>query len=431
MTTADPRTRRTTPGPQPARSSGVDLQRWPEMAPPEPAPLRAAVARAVMRRVAKRAGLRVELPDGSSFGPADAPSIRLLSPERYFTRLGRDGKIGFGEAYMAGDWDAPDLAAVVEPLARDVGSLVPQRLQWIRRLYDAHHPATEDNDRRGARTNISRHYDLSNDLFALFLDDTMTYSSALFADTVSKDMADENLTTAQHRKIDRLLDQAGVTLSSRVLEIGTGWGELAIRAARRGASVTTITLSVEQAALAVDRARAAGVAGLVDVRLCDYRDVDGEYDAIVSVEMIEAVGERWWPTYFEVLDARLAPGGRIGIQAIVMPHDRLLASRRSWTWMHKYIFPGGLLPSVEAIDSVLAAHTSLRVSDTKRLGQSYAETLRRWRERFDAAADEVDALGFDETFRRMWRFYLAYCEAGFRADYLDVVQLTLERKAAR
>ncbi len=405
----------------PSAHGAISLGRWPDLAPPRPAPLRTAVARAVMRRVARHAGLRVELPGESRFGPDDGPVMRVNRAEEFFTRLGRDGLIGFGEAYMAADWDADDLTAVVEVLARDVDRLVPRWMQWLRGVYEARQPAAEDNDRAGARSNIHRHYDLSNDLFAAFLDETMTYSSALFDDPSA-----ESLTVAQHRKIDRLLDQAGVGPDTRVLEIGTGWGELAIRAARRGASVTTITLSEEQAALAIERSKAAGVAGLVDVRLCDYRDVDGTYDAIVSVEMIEAVGERWWPTYFEVLDQRLAPGGRVGLQAIVMPHRRMLASRRSYTWIHKYIFPGGKIASVEAIEG-LVAPTALRIVDTFAFGRSYAETLRRWNERFAAAAGSVEALGFDETFRRMWAFYLSYCEAGFRAGYLDVVQFAMEK----
>jgi cyclopropane-fatty-acyl-phospholipid synthase len=402
--------------------AAIDLTRWPDMAPPAPAPLRCALARLVMRRVARRAGLRLDLPDGSHLGPAAGPVMRVRSPESFFTRLGRDGKIGFGESYMAGDWDALDLAAAIEPLAREVDSLVPRRVQWLRTWYEARQPAAEDNDRAGARRNISRHYDLSNELFASFLDESMTYSSALF-----EHPAEESLTQAQHRKIDRLLDQAGVRHGSRMLEIGTGWGELAIRAARRGARVTTITLSKEQAALAVRRAAAAGVADLVEVRLCDYRDIDGTYDAIVSVEMIEAVGEKWWPTYFDVLDRRLAPGGRVGLQAIVMPHHRMLASRRAYTWIHKYIFPGGIIPSVEAIEQIATTQTSLRIAGKKAFGKSYAETLRRWRERFVAASEAVEALGFDATFRRMWTFYLAYCEAGFRAGYLNVVQFTMAK----
>jgi cyclopropane-fatty-acyl-phospholipid synthase len=425
MTITDPipASRRNLGADDPVPPAATDLQRWPGLAAPKPAPIRSGVARVVMRRVARRAGLRVELPDGSYYGQAEAPVMRILAPRRFYRRIGRGGKIGFGEAYMAGDWDAPDLTAAIEPLARDVGSLVPARLQWIRSLYDARHPAEEDNDRGGARTNVARHYDLSNELFAAFLDETMTYSSAMFADPDT-----EPLAAAQHRKIDRLLDAVGVGHGTRVLEIGTGWGELAIRAARRGAAVTTITLSAEQASLAFDRAKSAGLAGLVDVRLCDYRDVMGAFDAIISVEMIEAVGERWWPVYFEALDRRLAPGGRIGIQAIVMPHQRMLDSRRSYTWIHKYIFPGGIIPSIQAIEDTVRSHTRLQITDRTAFGHSYAETLRRWRQKFDASRQIVESAGFDATFQRMWRFYLAYCEAGFRTGYLDVVQLTMTKE---
>jgi cyclopropane-fatty-acyl-phospholipid synthase len=351
--------------------------------------------------------------------------MRVLDGDRFFTRLGRDGLIGFGESYMAGDWDSDDLVAVLTPMARDLGSLVPKWAQWLRRWYVNRMPAAEDNDRHGSKRNIARHYDLSNDLFKMFLDDTMTYSSALL------EQPDEDLTVGQERKIRRILDAAKVKAGSRLLEIGTGWGELALQAAHRGAKVTTVTLSEEQADLAKRRVHDAGVDQQVEIRIQDYRDVDGRYDSIVSVEMIEAVGEKWWPTYFQSLDARLAPGGRIGLQAILMPHDRLMASRNSWTWIHKYIFPGGLLPSVRAIEAIVCKETALRVTDTKRFGHSYAETLRRWRETFVGHAAEIEALGFDQTFRRMWTFYLAYCQAGFRADYLDVVQLTLSRAADR
>ena len=402
----------------------VDLDRWPAMAHPRPSPVRASVARLLLRRVADQTGIRVVLPDGVGYGPADGAVMQVRRPREMFTRLGRDGKIGFGEAYMAGDWDAPDLVAVLEPMARNLPSLVPPRLQFLRRVYDARHPREEDNDRRGSRRNIARHYDLSNDLFALFLDDTMTYSSALFSS------AHDSLEQAQIRKIDRLLDAVNVGPQTRLLEIGTGWGELALRAARRGARVTTVTLSEEQAALARSRVSAEGLDGNVDVRVQDYRDVDGHYDAIVSVEMIEAVGERWWPTFFRQLDARLTPGGAIGLQTILMPHDRLLASKSSWTWIHKYVFPGGLIPSERAIDDVLSRHTTMRVRDRLRFGTDYAHTLRLWRENFTRHAHDVDTLGFDFTFRRMWTFYLAYCEAGFRAGYLDVAQLVLDRSGA-
>jgi cyclopropane-fatty-acyl-phospholipid synthase len=399
----------------------VDVGRWPDIAPVAPARFRGGVARLLLRRVVQQTGVRIALPDGTAWGKDGAPTITVTRPEQFLSRLGRDGLIGFGEAYMAGDWDSDELVGALTPMARDMGSLVPPAFQWLRRWYNERHPIEEDNDREGAQRNIARHYDLSNELFATFLDETMSYSSALF------NAPGEPLEEGQHRKVARILDAAGVTDGSRVLEIGTGWGELALQAAARGAHVTSVTLSREQAALARERIERAGCSDLVDVRVQDYRDVEGSFDAIVSVEMIEAVGERWWPTYFRTLDDRLAPGGRIALQAILMPHDRLMASRRSWTWIHKYIFPGGLLLSEQVIDEVCAAHTSIRVVDRLHMSASYAETLRQWRERFTARTDEVEALGFDATFRRMWTFYLAYCEAGFRSGYLDVAQLTLSR----
>jgi cyclopropane-fatty-acyl-phospholipid synthase len=391
------------------------------MAPVPSARRRAAIAETLLRRVAARTGIRVEFSDRPPLGRRDAPVLRVAHDEQFLTRLARDGLIGFGESYMAGDWDSDDLVAVLTPMAAKMGTLVPPALQRLRRWYVRPNPESEDNDRRGARRNIARHYDLSNELFATFLDETLTYSSALF------ERPGEPLADAQRHKIDRILDVAGVGAGTRVLEIGTGWGELAVRAARRGAHVTTATLSTEQAALARSRVADAGLDQQVDVRVQDYRDLTGRFDAVVSVEMVEAVGEKWWPTYFRVLDDRLAPGGRVGLQAILMPHDRLMASRGSWTWIHKYIFPGGLLLSERVIEDVCVAHTSLRVVETTHLSDSYAETLRQWRERFTAASEQVEALGFDSTFRRMWTFYLAYCEAGFRAGYLDVAQFALER----
>jgi cyclopropane-fatty-acyl-phospholipid synthase len=404
--------------------SAVDLELWPAMADPEPAPFRARVARTLLKRVVGRTGIRVSFPDGTTWGDAGAPSLRVLDTDRFLARLGRDGLIGFGESYMAGDWDSEDIIAVLTPMARDMGTLVPPALQSLRRWYNERHPLSEDNDRRGARHNISRHYDLSNELFATFLDRSMTYSSALF------ERPGEDLAVGQARKMERILDVAGVTEGTRLLEIGTGWGALALAAAQRGASVTTVTLSTEQADIARKRVKDADLTDRIDVRVQDYRDATDRFDAIVSVEMVEAVGERWWPTYFRTLDDRLEVGGRIGLQAIVMPHDRLMASKRSWTWIHKYIFPGGLLLSERIIDDLCAGHTSLQVIDRLHMGDSYAETLRRWRERFMTDPPAIDALGFDATFRRMWEFYLAYCEAGFRSGYLNVVQLTLAREGA-
>jgi cyclopropane-fatty-acyl-phospholipid synthase len=236
-----------------------------------------------------------------------------------------------------------------------------------------------------------------------------------------------DLADAQARKIEQILDAAGVRAGSRVLEIGTGWGELALRAARRGATVRSVTLSSEQQHLARRRIARAGLIDRVQVDLLDYRVVDGSYDAIVSVEMIEAVGYDYWPTYFSKLDSLLAPGGTVALQAITMPHDRMLATRNTFTWINKYIFPGGFLPSTEALDSVTRTHTSLRLRSRTTFGTHYAETLRQWDVAFAAARERVLALGLDETFLRMWHFYLEYSRAGFASGYLDVQQLTFTR----
>jgi cyclopropane-fatty-acyl-phospholipid synthase len=318
-------------------------------------------------------------------------------------------------------------------------------LQWLRALYVARRPRSERNTTANARANVARHYDLSNDLFAAFLDGTLSYSSALFESlegagspvgrecvTVSRPTRTPvwaDLAAAQERKIERILDAAGVAAGSRVLEIGTGWGELAIRAAQRGATVTTVTLSSEQQALASRRVADEGLSDRVTVELLDYRLVRGQYDAVVSVEMVEAVGHEFWPEYFETLDHVLAPGGRVAIQAITMPHDRMLATRYTYTWINKYIFPGGFLPSTEAIEEVTRNHTSLRVAERLSFGQHYGETLRLLDERLLSQLTRVRALGFDEVFHRMWHFYLEYSRAGFRSGYLDVQQFTLTREA--
>ena len=287
--------------------SDVDYRRWPAMSAPRRAPLRAAIAEALLRRAAVRTGICVVFPDGTSVGCPGGQVMEVLRPRQFFDRLGRDGKIGFGEGYMAGDWRAADLAGLLTAMASHMRTLIPPRLQWIRRYYEPAPPPEEDNDPTGARHNIARHYDLSNELFSLFLDSSMTYSAALYS------RSEEPLEEAQARKVDRLLDDTHVGPGSRVLEIGTGWGELSMRAARRGAHVTSLTLSVEQAALARKRIADEGLSHLVDIRVEDYRSATGTYDAVVSVEMVEAVGERWWPTYFATLEARLAPGGRVGL----------------------------------------------------------------------------------------------------------------------
>ena len=396
--------------------------------------MRATVARLIFERAVAQVPVRVTYPDGRVLGGGSptSPEFEVVRPAAFFARLGRDAKIGFGEAYMAGDWRAgsgTDLADLLTPFAARLTTLIPPALQRLRVFAERRVPPDQENTLDGSRTNIAAHYDLSNDLFAAFLDPTMSYSCAWFDDS-EPTAAATRLEEAQLRKIDGILDLADVRAGTRVLEIGSGWGSLAIRAAQRGAHVTAITLSREQMRLARERVEAAGLSGLVDVRVQDYREVDGEYDAIVSVEMVEAVGEAYWPAYFATLDRLLAPGGTVAIQAITMTHQRFLATRRSFSWIQKYIFPGGIIPSLQAIDGALAAHTTLRVTRQRELREHYARTLRLWRERFLGQWPRIHAQGFDETFRRMWEFYLAYCEAGFRSGYLGVSQLQMTRRPA-
>lgn len=411
------------------------------------------MARKVFARAVAHLPLRVVGPSGRRLGGGGderSAVMKLNRPREFFARLGVHGLIGFGEAYQTGAWDADDLAAVLGAFARRIADVVPRPLQKLRGLYVAHFPADQDGTPTNARRNIERHYDLSNELFELFLDESMTYSSALYGgaqaaagyrtnqldrpnESTEPDADARALHEAQLRKIDAILDAAGVRDGSKVLEIGSGWGALALRAAsERGAYVTTLTLSHEQKALAEERIARAGLGDRVEVRLADYREIvlppgAPGYDAVVSVEMIEAVGARYWHDYFETIDRLLAPGGRAAVQSITMAHHRMLATRRTYTWIHKYIFPGGLIPSVTAIEQALRARTRLRLVRRLDFGEDYAHTLRTWRERFEERWPAASALGFDEVFHRTWRFYLAYCEAGFASGYLGVSQLTFAR----
>ena len=405
----------------------IDAERWPDVvAVPRCSAARQAVGRIVVRHALNSLPLRVAMGGGERWGEG-GPLLEVHDPDSFLRRIATKGLIGFGESYMAHEWDAEDLVAVLAVLAEHAATLVPQSLQRLRALWAPRHPAAQRNTPSGAQANIQHHYDLSNDLFALFLDESLSYSSALF-DELPATWPD--LEESQYRKIDRLLDLCGVGPGTRLLEIGTGWGALAIRAAARGGYVHSVTLSAEQRDLALERVRAAGHEDRVSIELCDYRQVRGKYDAIVSVEMIEAVGAEYWPTFFRTLDALLVPGGSVALQAITMPHDRMLAGRNTYTWVQKYIFPGGQLPSVQAVDETARAHTGLRVTACDGFGAHYAQTLKLWRERFAQQDGEVDDLGFDATFRRMWDFYLAYSEAGFRSGYLDVHQIKLTGQGA-
>ncbi|MBM7517340.1 class I SAM-dependent methyltransferase [Nocardioides nitrophenolicus] len=411
---------------------------WPGLAPVPEGTLSARIAERLFRAAVARRRITVRLrrPDGTveRLG-LGGPAVVVHRPAELFARIGRDKLIGFGEAYLTGAW-AEDgvpgdgvLGDFLTVLAADMADLVPHSLQRLRGVVSPRLPRSHRGTRENTQANVAHHYDLSNDLFAAFLDPTLSYSSALFEDLGSA--LSEDFAGAQRRKVDRLLDRAGVGPGTRLLEIGTGWGELAIRAAARGATVRSITLSVEQQALARERIAAAGYADRVTVDLCDYRALLDEtaaaYDAVVSVEMIEAVGREFWPSYFRTIDHALAPGGRVAIQAITLPHDRMLATGSTHTFITKYIFPGGALPSVRAIDQVTSRHTGLRITDDLAMGRHYAPTLQRWDRAFLASHERVTELGFDPVFVRMWHFYLEYCRAGFAADYIDVHQLSLAR----
>ncbi len=383
------------------------------------------VSEARMRETSLRTGL------------AAPPTLILRNPDAFFARVGSGGLIGFGESYMAEDWDSPNLDLLLTVLARDVTTLVPAWMQKLRKTYVASHPRWHRNSTDNTRNNIAHHYDLSNDLFRAMLDETMSYSSALFDTGISASAGTasaanspgvpegDELAAAQGHKIERLLDLTEVGVGTEVLEIGTGWGELAIRAARRGAKVRTITLSSEQRALAQERVAAAGFADQVTVDLLDYRNVTGEYDVVLSVEMIEAVGHEFLPSYFATIDRVLREGGRAGIQAITMSHERVLTTMGTYTWINKYIFPGGFIPSIRSIEDVLHANTTLRLAERMEFGEHYAETLRLWDEAF--VATDTRALGFDAIFDRMWHFYLTYCRAGFATGYINVQQLLINR----
>jgi cyclopropane-fatty-acyl-phospholipid synthase len=413
----------------------VSANHWPGLDSVPTGP-RVAVASRVARRLfiaaVSRLDVSVTTVHGETWGRG-GPTMVIHRPDEFFARMGKDALIGFGEAYLTGAWDmeqSGDLGAFLTVLASDIQTLVPPGLQKMRAFVVRRPPRKQKSSKKYSQDNIAHHYDLSNDLFELFLDETLSYSCALFdGDPAQARPAD--LVAAQHRKIDRMLDEAGVTAGTRLLEIGSGWGALAIRAAQRGATVRTITLSREQKALADQRIVAAGLADRISVEICDYRDVQGTFDAIVSVEMVEAVGWQYWRTYFETLDRVLAPGGRVCVQAITMPHDRMLATRNTYTWINKYIFPGGFLPSVQVVDEITAQHTSLKMHEPFSMGLHYVPTLRFWDQAFLAASDRVLELGFDETFLRMWHFYLEYSLAGFASEYIGDHQLTFSREGAR
>ncbi len=350
----------------------------------------------------------------------------IVDDGRLYRALAFRGVLGGAEAYMNGWWRSDDLVAVIRVLARNAGTFdaLDGGSAWLRPALRLFH-RLRDNDRAGSRRNIEAHYDLGNDFFATFLDESLTYSSAIF------ERPDVSLEAAQTAKYERLCHKLGLHAGHRVLEIGTGWGGFALHAARtRGCRVTTTTISREQFALARERVQRAGLEGRVEVLLEDYRDLRGSYDRLVSIEMIEAVGHRHLPRFFEVCAERLAPDGSMAIQAILVPEHAWEPSKRSVDFIKRYIFPGGQLVGLGAISQALT-RTPLRLVHYEDITPHYAETLRRWRERFRARRAEIAALGMDERFFRTWDFYLAYCEGAFLERLNLTAQLVFDAAEAR
>lgn len=391
-----------------------------------------AAGRAVLRLLhhLRHGQLTLQLPDGSVHRLGDGGGLRAALRLHDWTPCVsalRSGDIGFAESYLDGHWSSPHLSDLLRLLARNRQAL-DQALygSWLGRLgYRLRHLLNR-NTRRNSRRNIHQHYDLGNDFYRLWLDETMNYSSALFTPEAS------DLVSAQHRKVDRALAEVELRPGQRLLEIGCGWGALAEAATVRwGADVVGVTLSTEQLAWARERLQRVGASARADLRLQDYRDIGVErpeapFDAIVSIEMVEAVGREYWPGYFQSVARLLKPGGRACIQSITIDDTLFDRYLRGTDFIQQHIFPGGCLPSPAAFEAE-ARRAGLEVLHRHAFGVDYAHTLRHWRERFLRHETEVRDLGFDARFMRLWEFYLAYCEAGFEEGNLDVMQFTLRK----
>ncbi len=365
--------------------------------------------------------LKVRLPDGQVrvFGAADGtPNAEIdVTDWRFFRRVLVDGDIGFAEGYMEGFCDSPDLPSLIRLLLANEAALgkMTKTNVFHGMLLKLLHRRRE-NTREGSKKNIHAHYDLGNDFYGLWLDPSMTYSSALYGGEASKP-----LEVAQIAKYDRILAQLGARQGDTILEIGCGWGGFAEVAARRGMRVTGVTISKEQLEYARARLQRAGLSDRVDLQFRDYRDIEGRYDHIVSIEMIEAVGERYWPDYFATLKRHVVPGGSAVVQAIVIADDFFERYRTNPDFIQTYVFPGGMLLSPSSLREQ-CRQAGLKVAELYSFGLDYARTLETWLGRFDRVADQVGRMGFDERFRRMWRYYLAYCAAGFSTRRTDVLQ---------
>ncbi|MDA5094683.1 cyclopropane-fatty-acyl-phospholipid synthase [Aliiroseovarius sp. KMU-50] len=367
------------------------------------------------------------LPDGRRFRAFGARAgqvaeIHVHDPD-VFARLIREGDLGFTDAYIEGGWSTPDLQALLDWIQDDNDMIYDgfPGLIFVR-AYERLRHLMNSNSKKQARKNISHHYDLGNDFYRLWLDDTMTYSSALFRS------GQESLERAQEQKYASMLDQMGVGPGDHVLEIGCGWGGFAEFAARRGVRVTGLTISQEQHDFAVERIARAGLSDLVEIRMQDYRDETGTYDGVASIEMFEAVGEKYWATYFDTVRNCLRPGAQAVLQIITITESRFEQYRKGVDFIQKYIFPGGMLPSKTRLQEEISK-AGLAFRDQITFGESYSVTLRRWHDVFNEKWSRVARLGFDNRFRRMWNFYLTSCAAAFHSGNCDVVQVTLQKPA--
>ena len=373
------------------------------------------------------------LPDGRKFIAHGQPSVSPISKQAlhaelhvhntaFFSRLVREGDLGFADSYLDGWWSTPDLQALM-----DLFHAGNERLYdgfpglGLLRLFENLIYWLHSNTRRQAMKNISYHYDLGNEFYGLWLDETMTYSSALFQS------GDQSMASAQTAKYAAMIDQMGVEPGDHVLEIGCGWGGFAVYAAQnRGLRVTGLTISKEQLAYAEDRVQRLNLGHLVNLKLQDYRDEQGVYDGVASIEMFEAVGEKYWPQYFEIVRCALKPGARATLQIIMVQDKRFDVYRKSVDFIQKYIFPGGMLPSPSVLQSQITK-AGLTKTASVEFGRSYSQTLRQWHDRFNARWDEVAQLGFDDRFRRMWNMYLTSCASAFESGYCDVTQITMKK----
>ena len=373
----------------------------------------------------KEGRLEVVAPDGSARwfgrGTGGLEATLVIRRPRAVYRFLKGGALGFAEAYIDGDVDSPDLEALLRLFLANYDALAGRwqstaAVRLVRRLWHRLRP----NSKRGSRRNIHAHYDLGNAFYGLWLDPSMTYSAALFDGT-------DDLEEAQRRKYRRLAQELRLEPGSHVLEVGCGWGGFAVTAAAEfGCRVTAVTISEAQYAHARQRVADAGLAEQVEVRFQDYRDLEGRFDAIASIEMFEAVGEAYWPVYFSKLQALLAPSGRVGLQVITIDDRYFEDYRTTVDFIQRYVFPGGMLPSPSALRAAGEAH-GLVLEGRFAFGRDYARTLALWSERFEMVWPEIERLGFDERFRRLWSYYLAYCEAGFRVGTIDVEQVVFRR----